>query len=292
MTRAAQAPEEGQAMTPSSPFVSTEWLAANLSAPDLVVVDGSWHMPDAGRSAHDEYLERHIPGAVFFDIDTIADQASPLPHMLPDPHFFSRKVGSLGIGDGLRIVVYDTYGLLSAARVWWTFKAFGASDVMILEGGLPQWLSEERATESGPVRREWAQFTARLDHSVVAGMSQVERAVSSGSTQILDARSAERFAGAAPEPRPGISSGHMAGAFNLPHGRVVADGRLVSPDEIRAAVADSGLDLSKPVITSCGSGVSAAILWLALEAIGKRPQALYDGSWTEWASAGKPIVTD
>jgi thiosulfate/3-mercaptopyruvate sulfurtransferase len=229
---------------------------------------------------------------VFFDIDAIADPATSLPHMLPDPHTFSRKVGSLGIGDGLRIVVYDTFGLRSAPRVWWTFKAFGASDVMILDGGLPKWIAEERPAEAGPVRREWAQFTARLDHSVVAGMSQVERALASGSAQILDARSAERFAGTAPEPRPELASGHMPGAFNLPYTELLPDGHLATPDVIRAAVAKSGLDLTKPVITSCGSGVTAAVLWLALETIGKRPQALYDGSWTEWASAGKPVVTD
>lgn len=282
----------GSAGANASTFVSTEWLANNLSAPDLVVVDASWHMPGTGREGQGEYLERHIPGAVFFDVDAIADQATDLPHMLPDPHFFSRKVGSLGIGDGLRIVVYDSRGLLSAPRVWWTFKAFGASDVMILDGGLPKWIAEERPLESGPVKRQWAQFTARQDHSIVAGMAQVERALASGSAQILDARSAERFAGTAPEPRPELSSGHMPGAFNLPYAEVMEGERLAAPEVIRAAVEKSGLDLSKPVVTSCGSGVSAAILWLALEAIGKRPQALYDGSWTEWASKGKPIATD
>ncbi|MEP9350331.1 3-mercaptopyruvate sulfurtransferase [Xanthobacter sp. KR7-225] len=275
-----------------SPFVSTEWLAANLGAPDLVVVDASWHLAPTGRDGRAEFLERHIPGAVFFDLDGISDHSSPLPHMLPDPHAFAHEVSALGIGDGLRIVVYDALGLLSAPRVWWTFKAFGASDVMLLDGGLPKWLAEAREIEAGAATRAPAHFTARLDHSVVAGLPQVERALASGSAQLLDARSKERFAGTAPEPRAGLPSGHMPGSLNLPHSEVVADGRLADAETIRAAVAQSGLDLSRPVITTCGSGVSAAILWLALERIGKRPLALYDGSWTEWASSGKPVETD
>ncbi|MFG1357391.1 3-mercaptopyruvate sulfurtransferase [Xanthobacter pseudotagetidis] len=275
-----------------SPFVSTEWLAANLGAPDLVVVDASWHLPPAGRDGRAEFLERHIPGAVFFDLDGISDHSSSLPHMLPDPTTFAREVSALGIGDGLRIVVYDALGLFSAPRVWWTFKAFGASEVMLLDGGLPKWLAEERETESGPAGRLPSHFTARLDRTVVADMAQVERALSSGGAQLLDARSKERFAGTAPEPRAGLPSGHMPGAFNLPHSAVVADGRLADADTIRAAVAQTGLDLSRPVIPTCGSGVSAAILWLALERIGKRPLALYDGSWSEWASSGKPVETD
>lgn len=277
-------------MPAESPLVSTEWLAANLGAPDLVVVDGSWHLPPTGRSGAAEYREQHIPGAVFFDLDAISDQATDLPHMLPDAHTFSRMVGALGIGDGLRIVVYDSAGFFSAPRVWWTFKAFGASDVMLLDGGLPKWLAEARPTDSDPVRRAPAIFTPRFDHGVVADTAQVERALASGSAQLLDARSQGRFMGTEPEPRPELSSGHMAGAFNLPYRAVLEDGRLAAPDVVRAAVAESGIDLARPVITTCGSGVTAAILWLALESIGKRPLALYDGSWTEWASRGKPVA--
>ncbi|WP_238121587.1 MULTISPECIES: 3-mercaptopyruvate sulfurtransferase [unclassified Xanthobacter] len=276
---------------PDSPtFVSTEWLAANLSSPDLVVVDASWFMPDAGRSGASEFLERHIPGAVFFDIDAIADHSTDLPHMLPDPHAFAQAVGALGIGDGHRIVVYDSLGLFSAPRVWWTFRVFGAADVAILDGGLAKWLAEDRPTAQGPATRPPATFTARLDHSMVADINSVDRALTSGSAQLLDARQDTRFRGEVPEPRAGLRSGHMPGAFNLPWGQLVDNGRLKPADEVRAIVAETGLDLSKPVITTCGSGVSAAILWVALERIGKRPQALYDGSWTEWGASDKPVA--
>lgn len=277
-------------MADTTPFVSTEWLAANLGAPDLVVVDASWHMPNSGRNGAQEFEAQHIPGAVHFDIDAIADHSTDLPHMLPDPHSFAQAVGALGIGDGLRIVVYDSLGLFSAPRVWWTFRVFGATDVMILDGGLPKWLAEERPVDSGPTRRPAASFTARMDHSMVADINRVERAITSASAQVLDARNDARFRGEAPEPREGLPSGHMPGAFNLPHGRLVENGRLLPPEQVRPIVEATGLNLSRPVITSCGSGVSAAILWLALESIGKHPQALYDGSWTEWGASGKPIA--
>ncbi len=275
----------------TSPFVSTEWLAANLTAPDLVIVDGSWHLPPAGRSGKAEFLERHIPGAVFFDIDTISDPSTGLPHMLPDTAAFAAAAGALGIGDGLRVVVYDAAGLFSAPRVWWTLKAFGVREVLILDGGLPKWLAEDRPTESGPATRAPAVFSARLDRSIVADIAKVETAISGSFIQVLDARPADRFAGTAPEPRPGISSGHIPGSLNLPFGKIVKDGHLVSPENIRAALIDAGVDLERPVVTTCGSGVSAAILWVALESIGKLPLALYDGSWAEWASSGKPIAT-
>ncbi|OYX87839.1 MAG: 3-mercaptopyruvate sulfurtransferase [Rhizobiales bacterium 17-65-6] len=271
-------------------FVTTDWLAENLRAPDLVIVDATWFLPPTDRNGQQEFLERHIPGAVFFDLDGISDKTSDLPHMLPEPRDFATAVGALGIGDGLRIVVYDAHGLFAAPRVWWTFRAFGASDVKILQGGLPRWLAEEREVESGPARRAPAVFTPRLDRSVVADMGHVEAAMNS-STQLLDARAAARFSGEAPEPRPNLKSGHIPGSLNLPSSRLVADGCLVPPDVVRAELDVAGLDLSRPVITTCGSGVSAAILWIALESVGKRPQALYDGSWSEWASRGKPIET-
>lgn len=277
--------------TPESPFVSTGWLAANLGAPDLAVVDASWHMPASGRNGAREHLEQHIPGAVHFDIDTVADRTSPLPHMLPDAHSFALAAGALGLSEGLRIVVYDSHGLFSAPRVWWTLRAFGASDVKLLDGGLPKWLAEERPVEDGEVRRRPAVFQPRFDHSRVANIARVAAALESGSAQVLDARQEARFRGEAPEPREGLPSGHMPGSLNLPHGLLVRDGRLVPPEEIRAAMDASGLDLARPVITSCGSGVSAAILWVALELIGKTPLALYDGSWTEWGASGRPIAT-
>ncbi|MFH1557828.1 MAG: 3-mercaptopyruvate sulfurtransferase [Pseudomonadota bacterium] len=278
-------------MTSSPYLVSTQWLADNLGAPDLVIVDGSWHLPPTGRNGKAEFLEHHIPGAVFFDIDAISDQSSDLPHMLPDALAFSASVGKLGIGDGLRIVVYDQLGLFSAARVWWTFRAFGVAEVMILDGGLPQWLAEGRETESGSSARQPATFMARLDRSIIADIAQVERALTAGTSQVLDARPAARFRGEAPEPRAGIASGHIPGSLNLPFGEIIKDGHLAEPEALRAALESAGVDLSRPVITSCGSGVSAAILWLALDSIGKRPHALYDGSWAEWASAGKPVAT-
>ena len=271
-------------------FVTTDWLAENLRAPDLVIVDATWFLPPTERNGQQEFLERHIPGAVFFDLDGISDKTSDLPHMLPEPRDFATAVGALGIGDGLRIVVYDAQGLFAAPRVWWTFRAFGASDVKILEGGLPRWLAEGREVESGPARRAPAVFTPRLDRSVVADMGHVEAAMNS-STQLLDARAAARFSGEAPEPRPNLKSGHIPGSLNLPSSRLVADGCLVAPEVVRAELDAAGLDLSRPVITTCGSGVSAAILWIALESVGKRPLALYDGSWSEWASRGKPIAT-
>ncbi len=276
--------------TPESPFVSTGWLAANLGAPDLVIVDASWHMPNTDRSGASEFLAEHIPGAVHFDIDAIADHTTPLPHMLPDAHSFAVAVSALGIGDGLRIVVYDSLGLFSAPRVWWTFRAFGAREVKLLDGGLPKWKAEGLPLEDGPARRPPATFTPRFDHSLVADIGRVDQALKSGSAQVLDARQTARFRGEAPEPRAGLPSGHMPGAFNLPHATLVRDGRLVPPDEIAKAVEASGLDLARPVITSCGSGVSAAILWVALEMIGRRPLALYDGSWTEWGASGKEIA--
>ncbi|TSJ61965.1 3-mercaptopyruvate sulfurtransferase [Starkeya sp. 3C] len=278
-------------MPTDSRFVSTEWLASHLGAPNLVIVDGSWHMPATGRKGREEYLKAHIPSAVFFDIDAIADTSSGLPHMLPSETIFTAAMEALGIGKDMKIVVYDSVGLFSAPRVWWTLRAFGAIDVAILDGGLPKWLAEGRPTESGEAPYLPARFDAKLNRAWVAGIEDVARRLADGSAQVLDARAAERFRGEVPEPRAGVRPGHIPGARNLPVSEVVKDGRLADPAAIRAAVKDAGIDPSAPVITSCGSGVTAAILWLALDAIGTPPQALYDGSWTEWGSSDKPVAT-
>ncbi len=268
----------------TQPFVSAAWLAERLDAPDIVVVDGSWYLPAQNRDPDAEFLAGHIPGAVRFDIETVKDAESPLPHMLPSPEAFASAMRALGIGDGQTIVVYDGMGLQSAPRVWWTFRTFGARDVRLLEGGLPAWREGGFPLEEGPARpRARRHFTARLDHGAVADMADIRRALASGSAQVLDARSAERFRGEAPEPRPGLRSGHMPGALNLPYTAIVENGRLKSPDALRAALEAAGVDLSRPVITTCGSGVTAAILRVALETIGRPARALYDGSWTEWA---------
>jgi thiosulfate/3-mercaptopyruvate sulfurtransferase len=270
----------------SNALVTTEWLAAHLDAPDVVVVDGSYYLPAHKRDARAEYLTAHIPGAVFFDVDAIADTTTALPHMLPTPEAFSSAMRQLGIGDGVTIVVYDGLGLFSAPRVWWTFRIFGVRDVYVLDGGFPKWKAEGRPIEFDEIKRTPRHFTARFDRSVVADLAAIKQVLADKSAQVVDARSAERFAGSAPEPRPGLPSGHMPGAFNVPYSNIVEDGRLVEPDRIAAAFAKGGVDTDKPVVTSCGSGLTAAILWLALEAIGKRPKSLYDGSWAEWA--GQP----
>ncbi|MGA9136977.1 MAG: 3-mercaptopyruvate sulfurtransferase [Methylovirgula sp.] len=271
-------------MNPSPYFVSTRWLAEHLHDPDLAVIDATFFVPDEGRNARAEYLAAHIPGAVFFDIDAIADRATDLPHMLPSPEAFAAAMRALGIGSSLRLIVCDNAGLQGGARVWWTLRIYGAKDVKILAGGLTKWKAEGRALEAGEVQRAPREFAVAFDRAGVVDLETVKRASAEGSPQIVDARPAARFRGEAPEPRPGVRSGHIPGSFSLPWREIAADGEMRSPQEIAAAFAKAGVDLGKPVITTCGSGVTAAILLLALESAGKKEVALYDGAWSEWGA--------
>jgi len=263
---------------------STEWLAEHLRDSTLVAVDATYFLPTHNRDAHAEYRKAHIPGAVFFDIESISDHSTDLPHMLPGTTQFGAAVGALGIGDGDTVVVYDNSPLFSAARVWWTFRLFGAKLVYVLDGGFPKWKSEGRPIESGDAKRTPKKFKAEMDVSAVALLDDVRLALADDSVQVVDARSAERFAGKAPEPRPGLRSGHMPRSFNVPYDRLIENGRLKSREKIAAAFTSAGVDLDKPIITTCGSGVTAAVLAFALDSLGKKPKGLYDGSWAEWGS--------
>ena len=274
-------------------LVSPEWLHERLGAPGVSIVDASWYLPAQNRDGKAEFLAGHIPGAVFFDIDAIADGRTDLPHMLPNEEAFARAAGALGLSERDTIVVYDGVGLFSAPRVWWTLTVFGAKDVRVLEGGLPAWRRAGYPLETGEPDVERTAFQASLASDAVSDMARVAALLAEGSATVVDARPAARFTGAAPEPRPGLASGHMPGARNLPIDRLVdPDGRLVAAGQIREAFEAAGVDLSGPVVTTCGSGVTAALLFLALATLGKRDVSLYDGSWAEWGSRpGAPIAT-
>lgn len=279
---------------PGKWLVETDWLAEHLNAPDIVIIDASWHLPNVDRDAHAEYLAEHIPGAIFFSIDEISDTESPLPHMLPSPEKFSSRMRKMGIGDGARIVVYDSYGVYSAARVWWTFRVMGRNDVAVLNGGLPKWKSEGHPVEAGEAQpRSERHFTVRRNAALVRDGADVLTASNTGCEQIVDARTAPRFAGEAAEPRAGLRSGHIPNSVNIPYGVVLNDdGTLKTPPQIKAIFNAAGVSLDKPVLTTCGSGVSAAILSLALAVTGQRDAAVYDASWSEWgADESFPIET-
>ena len=268
----------------SQNFVSTAWLSAHLGALDLGLIDASWHLPPTGRNGAEEFLQRHIPGAVFFDIDVIADNSTGLPHMLPDSGQMAEQMSTLGLADSKHFVIYDSLGLFAAARVWWMLRAYGAREVKILEGGLPQWLAEGRATQSGQANPVRSKFTPRFDASFVIDLDELRALLASGAAQIVDARPAARYRGQAPEPRPGLKSGHIPGTLNLPFTEVVVAGKLRSGEDLRATFAKARIDLQRPIATTCGSGVTAAILALAVEEAGGTFVGLYDGSFAQWGS--------
>lgn len=275
-------------MTPSptddpKTLVSTDWLAAHRGDPDLRILDASWYMPDAGRDAAAEYRAAHIPGARFFDIDEISDHRSTLPHMAPPPEKFMSRMRAMGIGDGHQVVVYDGSGLFSAARAWWTFRLMGKMDVAVLDGGLPKWLAEGREVEDMPPMVRDRHMTVSRQNQLVKDVTQVAHASKLGLAEIIDARSAPRFAGEVPEPRAGLRSGHIPGSKNLPFANLLTpQGTLKPAAELTALFQTAGVDLTKPAITTCGSGITASVLSLALERIGHRNHAVYDGSWAEW----------
>ncbi|MBR2536038.1 MAG: 3-mercaptopyruvate sulfurtransferase [Hyphomicrobium sp.] len=275
-------------------IVETDWLANHLQSPDLIVLDGSWHLPTAGRDAKAEYLAEHIPGALFFDIDDLSDEKSDLPHMLPSTVKFASRMKKMGIGDGARIVVYDSTGIFSAARVWWTFRAMGHGDVAVLNGGLKKWKGEGRPVEDGPApKRSERHYTPLQNTEIIRDLDDMKALIAKGGAQIVDARPAGRFEGNEAEPRPGLRSGHMPGAKNIPSQALLnADGTFKSTEELGALFKDAGINVAKPVVTTCGSGVTASMLALALAALGQTNAAVYDGSWAEWGKDnGLPIET-
>ncbi|MBO0661401.1 3-mercaptopyruvate sulfurtransferase [Jiella sp. MQZ9-1] len=279
-------------MTQNPFLISPQDLADVIGRDGLSIVDASWYLPAQNRFAKAEYAAGHVPGAVFFDQDDIVDPTSNLPHTLPNAAIFAEKVGALGLSDTDTIVVYDGMGVFSAPRVWWMFRTFGAKDVRLLDGGFPDWQAAGLPIEIETPPIDPARFSAQLDEDAAVFLPAMKAIVAEGAMQIADARPAERFAGVAPEPRQGVRAGHMPGAYSLPFLSLTEDGRLKSPEDLRKAFAAAGIDPDRPVVTSCGSGVTAAVINLALESLGNRQSKLYDGSWTEWGSAADtPVET-
>lgn len=278
----------------TSNLVSTAWLAQHLAAPEFLILDASWHMPATKRDAKAEFEANHIPGARFFDLDASSDQNTSLPHMMPSAEKFAADMGAMGVKSDTHVVCYDTAGLFSAARCWWMLKSFGHAKVSVLDGGLPKWQREGREVETGALRAvENSSYTAHLLPDQVRSISDVKQAVKFGTTQIADARSPTRFRGEEVEPRPGVRPGHMPGAFNVHYATLLnGDGTMKTGTDLRDVFQTAGVDLNRPIITSCGSGVTAAILSLGLSELGIRDHSLYDGSWTEWGSSTEAAVTE
>lgn len=276
------------------PLVGTEWLAAHLGEPDLRVVDATFYLPHLKRDARAEFEQAHIPGAVFFDVDAIADHGTSLPHMLPDGEGFARAVGALGIAPGDRVVAYGGRNLIASARAWWTFRVFGHNRVVVLDGGIGRWKKEGRPLEAGMPAPAPRRFVAGFHKELVADLTSMLAILERGDAQILDARSRGRFAGTEAEPRPGLRTGHIPGSMNLPYNELFRpeDDALLPPEGLRRALADAGVNLTRPLATTCGSGISAAVLALAMYRLGRRDVAVYDGSWTEWGGrADTPVTT-
>jgi thiosulfate/3-mercaptopyruvate sulfurtransferase len=281
-------------MTSDDPLVSTEWLAAHLGDPKVRVIDASFKMPGVLPLPIEDYLATHIPGAVFFDVDAVSDHSVALPHMYPEAAQFARDVAALGISNDDTVVLYDSGGWVAAPRAWWMFLSFGHHNTKILDGGLKKWRAEGRAIETGRPSPKPSQFAAKLDTSYVRSKQQLVANLSTRTEQLVDARARGRFDGSVSEPRPGLRAGHIPGSRNLPYNELfdASTGTMKSPDALRAAFKGAGVDLSSPIVTTCGSGVSAAVLTLALYRIGVRGTALYDGSWAEWGLPdGPPIAT-
>lgn len=274
-------------------LVETGWLAEHLNAPGIAILDASFHLPGSGRDNAAEFREAHIPGAMLFDIDEISDTANPLPHMLPPPEKFASRARKMGIGDGMRVIVYDNTNMSGAARAWWMFRVMGAKDVAVLNGGFRKWRAENRPVEAGEARpRGERHFTARVNSGLIRDLSDMKHLSANGAMQIVDARSAGRFAGTEPEPREVARLGHIPRSKNLPYTNLIAeDGTLRQPAKIRAAFEAHGVDIRKPIVASCGSGVTACMIALALAAIGNETAAVYDGSWAEWSGADTPVET-
>ena len=275
-----------------NPLVSTDWLAQHIDVPNLVILDASFVMPGSPRDPAKEFAERHIPGAVYFDIDGVSDHSIDLPHMLAQPQDFATAVRRMGVNAESKIVVYDSEGIFSAPRAWWNFRAMGHGDVAVLDGGLKKWLAEGHAVETGWREPPHGEFKSHPVPALVRDIDAVRGALKSGAEQVIDARAGARFRGETPEPRAGLRSGHMPGARNVPFGDLVnPDGTLAAPEQLKATFEAAGVDLAAPITTSCGSGVTACVLALALARIGREDVAIYDGSWTEWGGReDTPIV--